>query len=132
MINNCTLMGRICNDIELLQTSNGTALTKFSIAVERNYTNSNGERPTDFIRCCAWAGTAEFIAKYFRKGSMIAITGEIQTSTYDEDNGNDCIVTRYVTEINVNNVSFTGEKPNDTQTKPKYNKTTKNNKYTKR
>ena len=112
MLNRVILMGRITQDLELKQTQNGTAVLSFNLAVDRNYTPKGEEKQTDFISCVAWRKTAEFISKYFAKGRMIAIEGNIQTRTYDDKNG----VKHYVTEVIVENVSFTGEpKQQETQ-----------------
>lgn len=105
MINNVTLMGRITAPMELKQTQSGVYVTAFCIAVDRRY-SSNGERTTDFINCVAWRSTAEFIHKYFGKGDLIALTGEIQTRKYEDKNGNN----RVAVEVVVNNVSFCGGK----------------------
>ncbi len=99
-------MGRIANDLEIKQTQNGVAVMQFSLAVERRYKGADGERETDFINCVAWRQQAEFIGKYFRKGRMIAVEGNLRTRTYDDKNG----TKHYVTEVYVDNVSFTGEK----------------------
>ena len=99
------LLGRITKDLELKQTPNGTSVLAFTVAVERNY--SKGEdKQSDFINCVAWKEKAEFISKYFGKGRMIAIEGNLRTRAYDDKNG----VKHYVTEVYVDNVSFTGEK----------------------
>ena len=112
MLNRVILMGRITHDLELKQTQNGIAVLSFNIAVDRNYTPKGEEKQTDFISCVAWRKTAEFIHKYFAKGRMIAIEGNIQTRNYDDKNG----VKHYVTEVIVENVSFTGEpKQQETQ-----------------
>ncbi len=107
-INNCTLMGRITRDPELKTVGEHTVLN-FSVAVDRNYTDEDGEREADFISCVAWNGTAEFIAKYFSKGSMIAVTGWLQSGSYEDDNGS----THYTTTLVVQQVSFTGERRDD-------------------
>lgn len=104
-INNCTLMGRITRDPEPKTVGEHTVLN-FSIAVDRNYTDEDGEREADFISCVAWNGTAEFISKYFSKGSMIAVTGWLQSGSYEDDNGS----THYTTTLVVQQVSFTGER----------------------
>ena len=106
MLNKVILMGRIANDLEIKQTQNGVAVMQFSLAVERRYKGADGERETDFINCVAWRQQAEFIGKYFRKGRMIAVEGNLRTRTYDDKNG----TKHYVTEVYVDNVSFTGEK----------------------
>lgn len=106
MLNSVVIMGRLTAAPELKSTSSGTHVTSFAIAVERSYKGANDERQTDFIDCVAWRNNAEFITRYFQKGSMIAVTGSIQTRTYDDKNGNK----RKATEVLVNEVSFTGEK----------------------
>ncbi len=105
MLNRVILMGRITQDLELRQTPNGTSTVTFNVAVDRNYQSQNGERQTDFITCVAWRQQAEFITKYFSKGRMIAIEGNLRTRTYDDKNGS----RHYVTEVFVDSVSFTGE-----------------------
>ena len=105
MINTVVLMGRITQDLELKQTPNGTSVLAFTVAVERNYSKSE-DKQSDFINCVAWKEKAEFISKYFGKGRMIAIEGNLRTRAYDDKNG----VKHYVTEVYVDNVSFTGEK----------------------
>lgn len=105
MLNRVILMGRITQELELKQTPNGTSVLSFSIAVDRSYSKQGEERQTDFINCVAWRQQAEFISKYFGKGRMIAIEGNLRTRTYDDKNG----VKHYVTEVYVDNVSFTGE-----------------------
>ena len=115
MLNRVILMGRITHNLELKQTQNGTAVLSFNLAVERNYAPQGEERQTDFISCVAWRKTAEFINKYFAKGRMIAIEGNLQTRTYDDKNG----VKHYVTEVIVDSVSFTGE-PKQQETQQTY------------
>lgn len=105
MLNRVILMGRITQELELKQTPSGTSVLSFSIAVDRNYSKQGEERQTDFINCVAWRQQAEFISKYFGKGRMIAIEGNLRTRTYDDKNG----VKHYVTEVYVDSVSFTGE-----------------------
>lgn len=112
-INNATIMGRITADIELRQAGEHT-VTAFSVAVDRPYTDEDGERQADFIRCVAWNGTAEFIGKYFGKGRMIALTGWLQSGSYEDKNGS----THYTTDLVVQQVSFTGEPKQDQQQKP--------------
>lgn len=106
MINKFIGMGRICREPELMQTNNGTSYVNFTVAIERSYTDKDGERQADFINCVAWRQTAEFICTWFGKGSMIAVEGELQSRTYDDKNG----TTHYVTEVLVSQASFTGEK----------------------
>lgn len=99
MINNTTLVGRLTRDPELRYTGNGIAVVSFSLAVERNYTNAQGERETDFINCVAWRGLAETLANFSVKGSLIGITGSIQTRNYQNNEGR----TIYVTEVVADN-----------------------------
>lgn len=87
MLNNITIMGRLVKDPELKMTNNGIAVTSFAIACERDFAEG-GEKITDFIDITAWRTTAEFISKYFSKGSMIAINGRLQIRTWVDQNGN--------------------------------------------
>ena len=103
-MNSCVLKGNLTRDVELSTTPNGVTVAKFSIAVQRRFTNADGEREVDFINCVAWRNTAEFVSKYFNKGSQILVRGEIQTRTYDAQDG----TKRYVTEIIVDEVDFCG------------------------
>lgn len=105
MLNRVILMGRITHDLELKSTPSGASVLSFSIAVDRGYVRQGEERQSDFINCVAWNQRAEFINNYFGKGRMIAIEGQLRSRTYDDKNG----VKHYVTEVNVDNVSFTGE-----------------------
>lgn len=105
-MNICALTGRFTAEPELKTTSNGTSVTSFCLAVDRKYQPSGEEKKTDFIDCVAWRNTADFICKYFSKGSMIGIEGEIQTKTFEDKNGNK----RKATEVLVSNVSFCGSK----------------------
>ena len=106
MINNVVLMGRLTAVPELKTTQSGISTVRFSIAVERRYNKQGEERQTDFIDCVAWRQTAEFVSKYFNKGSMIAVEGSIQTRNYEDKNGNK----RKAVEVQVDNVSFCGSK----------------------
>jgi single-strand DNA-binding protein len=113
MINNVVLMGRLTAAPELKTTQSGTNVTSFTLAVERRYTQ-NGEKKADFIDCVAWRGTAEFITKYFSKGDLIAVTGEIQTRNYEDKNGNK----RTAVEVVINESSFCGGKNNNSSSAP--------------
>ena len=106
MINNVVLMGRLTAVPELKTTQSGISTVRFSVAVERRYNKQGEERQTDFIDCVAWRQTAEFVSKYFNKGSMIAVVGSIQTRNYEDKNGNK----RKAVEVQVDNVSFCGSK----------------------
>ena len=111
MLNKVILMGRITQDLEVKQTPSGVSVLSFTVAVQRSYAKQGEEKQTDFISCVAWRQQAEFIGKYFKKGRMIAIEGNLRTRTYDDKNG----TKHYVTEVFVDNVSFTGEKADDLQ-----------------
>ncbi len=105
MINRIVLMGRLTADPEYRQTPNGIPVATFSIAVDRNFV-SNGERQTDFIPCVAWRQQADFVSRYFHKGSMIAVDGSLQTRKFTDKQGNN----RTAFEVVLDNVSFTGSK----------------------
>ena len=105
MLNRVILMGRITQDLELKQTPSGVSVLSFNVAVERSYAKQGEERQADFINCVAWRQQAEFISRYFGKGRMIALEGNLRTRTYDDKNG----TKHYVTEVYVDSVSFTGE-----------------------
>ncbi len=104
-LNNVILMGRITQELELKQTQSGTAVLSFTLAVEQSFAKKGEEKKADFISCVAWKAQAEFISKYFGKGKMIAIVGNLRTRTYEDKNGSK----HYVTEVYVDSVSFTGE-----------------------
>lgn len=105
-LNYSVILGRITNDLEVRQTQSGVACLQFTVAVDRGFKNANGEYDTDFISCVAWRETCEFIAKYFSKGKMIAVEGQLRSRTYEDKNG----TKHYVTELFVDQASFTGEK----------------------
>lgn len=111
MINKVILMGRITQNLEVKQTPSGVSVLSFTVAVQRSYAKQGEERQTDFINCVAWKNQAEFVGKYFKKGRMIALEGNLRTRTYDDKNG----TKHYVTEVYVDSVSFTGEKADDLQ-----------------
>lgn len=106
MLNNVVLMGRLTADPKLKETTNGVSVTAFTIAVDRNFSGKDGKCQTDFINIVAWRNTADFICRYFTKGSMIALEGSIQTRNYEDKNGNK----RTAVEVVVSNVSFCGDK----------------------
>ncbi|MEG1753725.1 MAG: single-stranded DNA-binding protein [Christensenella sp.] len=105
-MNKAILVGNLTKDPERRTTSSDVSVTSFTIAVSRRYKDASGNYPADFISCVAWRQTAEFIAKYFVKGSRIGVVGSIQTRNYDDKNG----VKRYVTEVNVDEAEFVGSK----------------------
>ncbi len=107
-MNKVILTGRLTADPELRQTQSGIASCRFIVAVNRRFKNDNGEYEADFISCQAWRQTAEFIAKYFSKGSMICVEGSLRTGSYKDKNHSD--VTHYTTDVLVENVEFCGGK----------------------
>lgn len=108
MLNKVVLMGRLTADPELRQTSSGVSTCRFTVAVGRNFVQQGQERQSDFITVVAWRQTAEFVSRYFHKGSMICVEGNLRTSSYDDRNHPD--VKHYVTEVYADQVHFTGEK----------------------
>lgn len=108
-MNKVILMGRLTADPELRQTQNGTTSCRFTIAINRRMANKQtGERQADFISCTAWEQRAEFVNRYFKKGSMICVEGTLRTGSYQDKNHPD--VTHYTTDVWVDNVEFTGSK----------------------
>lgn len=106
MLNCVIIMGRLTADPELKTTPSGTSVVSFHVAVDRSYVRQGEERQTDFINVVAWRKTADFITRYFHKGSMIAVQGSIQTRNYEDKNGNK----RTAVEVLAGNVSFCGSK----------------------
>lgn len=110
-MNKSIIMGRLTAQPELRQTQNGTASCRFTVAVNRRFKNANGEYDADFITCVAWRQTAEFVSRYFSKGSMICVEGSLRTGSYQDRNHSD--VTHYTTDLYVDNVEFCGSKSNN-------------------
>lgn len=106
MLNCAVIMGRLVADPELRTTTTGLSVISFRVAVDRAYAKQGEERQADFIDVVAWRQTAEFVSRYFRKGSMIAVQGSIQTRGYEDKNGNK----RTAVEIVADSVSFCGSK----------------------
>lgn len=104
-MNRVILMGRLTADPELRQTPQGTAVTRFTIAVDRRFRREGGQQ-ADFITCVAWRQTAEFICRFFQKGRMIAVEGQLQSRSWDGQDGK----RQYATEVVVDNAFFTGSK----------------------
>ena len=88
MLNKIFLMGRLTRDPELRRTQSGTAVTSFSLAVDRDFKGQNGEKETDFIDVVAWRSTAEYVSKYFTKGRMAVVEGRLQVRDYTDREGN--------------------------------------------
>lgn len=102
MLNRIIIMGRLTKDPELRRTQNGTAVTSFSLAVDRDYKSQSGEKETDFIDVVAWRSTAEFICQYFSKGRMAVVEGRLQLRDWKDQNGNN----RRSAEVVADNVYF--------------------------
>lgn len=115
MLNNTTLMGRLVADPELRHTPNSIPVTRFTLAVDRNFSSQNGERQTDFIDITAWRKTAEFVSRYFHKGMLVAVQGSIQTRSYTDSQG----IKRKAFEIVADNVYF-AEPKRDSVPSPSY------------
>lgn len=107
-LNIVTLIGYLTADPELKQTTSGVSVTSFQIGVTRKRIKADQTPPTDFLTIVAWRGTAEFITRNFRKGDPICVTGEIQTRSWEDQNGNK----RYTTEIVASEAEFVERKSN--------------------
>ncbi len=105
MLNKVILMGRLVRDPELNQTNSGIAVCKFTIAINRPY-QKDKEKQADFINVTAWRGTAEFVSKYFNKGSIIIVEGKLQNNDYADKDG----VKHYSMQVMADNVNFGGSK----------------------
>lgn len=122
MLNVVAIMGRLVADPELRTTPAGHSVCSFRIACDRSYVQQGQERQADFIDIVAWRQQADFVSKYFQKGSMIAIDGSLQTRNYQDKNGN----SRTAVEVVANNIIFAGAKRQDGQSVPSYEQQTKN------
>lgn len=120
MLNVVAIMGRLVADPELRTTTQGNSVCSFRIACDRNYVQQGQERQADFIDIVAWQQQADFVSKYFQKGSMIAIEGSLQTRQYQDKQGNK----RTAVEVVANNISFAGAKRQDGQSAPSYEQQT--------
>lgn len=125
MYNKITLMGRLVAAPELKTTQNGIPYTRFRIAVNRRFHSKDEENKVDFFNVTAWRGTAEFICKYFGKGSMIMLDGEMQTQQYEDRNGNPAIWY----DVAVDRVCFTGEPKKENGNNGGYNRSGGNGGY---
>lgn len=108
-LNKVVLAGRLTSDVELKQTPSGVSVCSFTLAVNRKF-SANGQQQTDFIQCQAWRQTAEFIARYFKKGSALCISGSIQVRSWTDSNNQK----RYSTEVVADEAMFVDGK-NDSQ-----------------
>lgn len=114
MLNKCFLLGRMTKDPEIRRTNGGTAVTSFTLAVDRDF-KSNGEKETDFIDVVAWRNTAEFVSKYFSKGRMAIVEGRLQIRDWTDKNGNK----RRTAEVVADNVYF-GDSKRENKEEPEY------------
>lgn len=120
MLNVVAIMGRLVADPELRTTPAGHSVCSFRIACDRSYVQQGQQRQADFIDIVAWRQQADFVSKYFQKGSMIAVEGSLQTRNYQDKNGNN----RTAVEVVANNISFAGAKRQDSQNAPSYEQQT--------
>lgn len=109
MINNITLTGRLIKDSDLRYTPSGSAVANFTLAVNRNFKNANGEYEADFLNCVIWRKPAEVLAEHTRKGSLIGLTGRLQTRSYENQEGKKV----FVTEVIVDQFSLLDSKKNN-------------------
>lgn len=107
MLNHITIMGRFTKEPEIRTTQSGTSVATFTVAVDRDF-QSGGNKQTDFINCVAWKNTAEFIQKYFHKGSMAVVSGKLQSRQYENRDGQKVTVW----EVQTDNIYF-GESKKD-------------------
>lgn len=114
-MNKVALIGRLTAKPELRYTNSNVAFTRFTLAVNRQFTKEDGKRDADFINIIAWRKQAELITKYFNKGNLIAIEGKLQTSSYDDKNGNK----KYTTDVALDNFEFIEGKKEESKEKPK-------------
>ena len=114
-MNKVNLIGRITKDPEGKENSAGINYTRFTLAVNRSFTNADGEREADFISCVAWRKTAELVLKHFKKGSEFGVSGRIQTGSYEKENGDKV----YTTDVIVDEITFVGSKK-DERPEPEY------------
>ena len=111
MLNHIVIMGRLTRDVEMRYTQSQLPVASFSVAVDRDFGNrESGERQTDFINCVAWRQTAEFVNKYFHKGSMAVVSGRLQMRQYQDRDGNN----RTAAEVVVDSIYF-GESRRDSE-----------------
>lgn len=111
MINRVVLVGRITKDVDARSTQNGVSVVSFTLAVNRNFSSSNGEKQADFINVVAWRQTADFMRNYVKKGALLGIEGRIQTRNYEDATGK----TVYVTEVSADSVQILESKDSVSQ-----------------
>ena len=117
MLNHIVIMGRLTRDPELRYTQSNTPVASFTVAVDRDFGGRDGgEKQTDFIDCSAWRQTGEFVSKYFRKGSMIVVSGRLQSRKWQDRDGNN----RTSWEISADNVYFGESRRRDDENRDSY------------
>ena len=117
MLNHIVIMGRLTRDPELRTTQSGVSVTSFTVAVDRDFGGRDGgEKQTDFIDCVAWRQTGEFVSKYFHKGSMIVVSGRLQSRKWQDRDGNN----RTNWEISADNVYFGESRRRDDENRDSY------------
>ena len=114
MLKRTVLVGRITKDPELRYTQSNIAYCKFTVAVNRTFTEQNGERKADFITCMAWRNQAENLARFIKKGGLIGLEGRIQTGSYDDQNGNK----QYTTDVVCDSIQFLEPKQTEQYNRP--------------
>ncbi|EPC4718742.1 single-stranded DNA-binding protein [Listeria monocytogenes] len=133
MMNRVVLVGRLTKDPELRYTPAGVAVATFTLAVNRTFTNQNGEREADFIQCVVWRKPAENAANFLKKGSMAGVDGRIQTRNYEDNDGKRVFVTEVVAEsvqfLEPKNNNVEGARSNNYQNKANYSNNNKNGSY---
>ena len=110
MLNHIVVMGRLTRDPELRKTASGVSVTSFTVAVDRDFTQQDGQKETDFLDVVAWRNTAEFAAKYFAKGRMAIVSGRLQIRNWEDKDGNK----RRTAEILAENIYFGDSRKDDT------------------
>ena len=126
MLNHIVIMGRLTRDPELRTTQSGVSVTSFTVAVDRDFGGRDGgERQTDFIDCVAWRSTGEFVSKYFHKGSMIVVSGRLQSRKWQDRDGNN----RTSWEINADNVYFGESRRDGDSSRDSYSNNTYSSSY---
>ena len=118
-INHVTLVGRLVRDVELRKTNSNTSVCSFTVAVDRRFKSQQGGQDADFISCIAWRQSAEFLAKYASKGTIVSIEGRIQTRNYDNASGQKV----YVTEVVADSVQLIGNRNSQNASEPTMNQT---------
>lgn len=118
MLNKIILQGRLVRDPEMRTTQSGKSVASFTLAVDRDFAPQGQQKETDFINCTAWNGTADFINRYFSKGSMATVCGSLQIQNYTDRDGNK----RTSPNVNVENIYFAGDKRSEKSENSETNK----------